>query len=609
MRTNLFRTKKIKENKDKTEKKIILEEEQLDNPILVLYKKYGCLAVLFFLLLLLIILGIIFYTVANLNTNPKGDYSSEDIAFEYGDSNVKLEGEQNNSNWIDKYANVYKKEGIIFVVKSFEVPGGIVTYYSDESSKLVRSDGTIVRISRLATGGYGISEDGVINVNSKRKGISISKKLELDSGTVIIYYSDGSAEITKNGKTILVRNSERIKIGSNNVELDKVVPSGSSYPNEIKNIGNWKLTYYTDGTVLVEDGNNSYVVRNSEDLEIGTNGISFPNNNAATVVKRLELDDGTVIIYYSDGSALIKSYYDTDIMVRESGDIILNGKKSFWEILEDEIAWAVSKKTTPTGDEITYYDDGSAVIRYKDGSSVYVSENSNIKYDNDGNIKEVKEVPNKETKVIKTPNGYTVTDFDNGKSRIEDPNGNYYIVDTKDIIMDTDGNLKDDESNTNKYNPRKDEPKDDDSDDDEEPDTPDNPDDDLDDGKVTGNIETIEKNYYEFKVNNDTKKAVKYKIVLEESSNYEKLGYKDKILDAKYIKYDLIVEDNYFESIALNGDIWKYNDKTNYVLYEGALAKKSSLDVMLKIYFDYKDLDNEQQDRLFLGTIKLYIEQ
>ena len=206
MRTNLFRTKKIKENKDKTEKKIILEEEQLDNPIMVLYKKYGCLAVIFFLLLLLIILGIIFYTVANLNTNPKGDYSSEDIAFEYGDSNVKLEGEQNNSNWIDKYANVYKKEGIIFVVKSFEVPGGIVTYYSDESSKLVRSDGTIVRISRLATGGYGISEDGVINVNSKRKGISISKKLELDSGTVIIYYSDGSAEITKNGKTILVKN-------------------------------------------------------------------------------------------------------------------------------------------------------------------------------------------------------------------------------------------------------------------------------------------------------------------------------------------------------------------------------------------------------------------
>ena len=59
----------------------------------------------------------------------------------------------------------------------------------------------------------------------------------------------------------------------------------------------------------------------------------------------------------------------------------------------------------------------------------------------------------------------------------------------------------------------------------------------------------------------------------------------------------------------MNSNIWDYNDRTNYILYEGSLAKKSSLDVMLNIYFDYADLDNDMQDHLFLGTIKLYIEK
>jgi hypothetical protein len=600
MKTNLFKVKNVKKEK----KKVTLEEEQLYSPLLLLFQRYGCLAVLFFFLLLLIIMAMIVFTISSLSTTHEGSYIDKDLAFEYGDNNVVIGDDSYNDNWIDKYANVYKKEGIIFVVKTFKINGGTVTYYSDESSKLVRDDGSIVRISRLSDGGYGIDENGTINSRSRRKGITITKREDLESGVVIVYYSDGSAEITKGNMTILVRNSERINFDSNKVDIDDISPSGASYEDGEKKevVGKYTLTYYVDGTILVDDGTDSYVVRNSSDISISGNEVVFPNNNSAKVIKVLTLDDGTVITYYSDGSALIKTFYDTEIMVRKSGDIILNGDDSFWEITSSTVAFEVFTKKTPLGDEVTYYDDGSAIIRYKNGQSVYVEENSNIKYDTNGNIKSIEGDTSSEKKVISTPDGNIITNFDNGKSRVEDSNGNDYIIDTKEVTVDTSGNLVMDENNINKYNPKDDEvvqPN--------EPDDSDEPEES--DGEVTGSIETISDNYYSFVVDNDSKKAVNYKIVLEESTNYSKYGYQDKILSANYIDYDLILGDKYFEGIVLNSNIWTYDDKTNYVLYEGTLKKKDSIEASLYLYVDYADMDNSMQDHLFLGTIKLYIEE
>ena len=49
MRTNLFKPKSVKKDK------ITIEEERLDSPLLLLFKKYGCLAVLFFFLIFVVI--------------------------------------------------------------------------------------------------------------------------------------------------------------------------------------------------------------------------------------------------------------------------------------------------------------------------------------------------------------------------------------------------------------------------------------------------------------------------------------------------------------------------------------------------------------------------
>lgn len=610
MKTNLFRVKKVKEK----EKKITLEEEQLYNPILLFFNKFGCLGILFFFLLILILLAVVIITVANLLSSEEGDgsFNDDNLAFEYGDNNVVIDGDSYDEDWISRYANVYKNEGIIFVVKTFQVNDATITYYSDGSSKLIRKDGTIVRISALIDGSYGILEDGTIVTVSKRKSISIINKMELDSGTVIVYYSDGSAEIIKDDVVILVRNSSRINLKDNDYDLDEVVPSGSSYPESVKKIGNYELTYYTDGTIKVVNGSDVFIVRNDDDISIDGDNVTFPNNNQATVVDILKLRDGTIVTYYSDGSALIDTYYDTVIMVRRSGSIILDDLDSFYEILEGDIAFAVYTKIASNGDEVTYYDDGSAVIRYADGTSVYIPENSNIKYDSLGNISKIVDDISDELRVITTPDGTVITEFENGKSRIETLDGKDYIVDTEDILIDSDGNLIVDEYEIKKYNPRDDE--EDDSDDDDKIDDDDdeyvNDDDDELDGDVTGTINLLSDNLYVFSINNDSKRNVNYKLVVEESSNYDKVGYQDRILPASYIKYDLVIEDKTFDGLALNNNIWNVNDMVNYVLYEGTLSKKESLDnVMLYLYFDYKDMDNSMQDRLFMGTIRLYIEE
>ena len=606
MKTNLFNVKSVR----KKDKKITLEEEQLYNPLLLFFRKFGCLGVIFFFLLFLLLLILLVITVANLlsSTKEDGDFNDGSLSFEYGDNNVVIDDGTYDDSWISKYANVYKKEGIIFVVKTFDTDIGMVTYYSDGSSKLVRKDGTIVRISALKDGSYGILDDGTIVSTSKRKSITVSKKVELLSGTVITYYSDGSAEIFKDGVTILVRNGSRINLKDDDYDLEDVSPSGTSYPEEVKKVGDYELTYYTDGTIIIVKGNDVFVVRNDKDINISGNVVTYPNNNQASIIKTLELNDGTLIYYYSDGSALIKTYYDTEIMVRRSGSIILYGTNSFYEIMDSDIAFSVYSKVTPTGDEVIYYDDGSAVIRYKDGTSVYVYENSNIKYDATGNISNIDSEFFEEEKVIITPDGTIITEFENGKSRIESSDGTDYIIDTKYIYIDGSGNLIVDENEIKKYNPRDDQDDTDDKVDDE--DNPyENPDEEE-DGDITGNIEVVNDNLYVFSINNDSKDKVNYKLVLEESSNYEKVGYQDKILPAKYIKYDLLISDKFFSGVYLNDSIWEYDNKVNYILYEGTLNKKMSLDgVTLYLYFDYKDLDNSMQDRLFMGTIRLYIEK
>ncbi len=568
MRTNLFNLKRHKQNK------IVLEEEVIDNPFLYFYKKYYKYLILLIILLALIsIIVSLYYALVNLRGTTKVVTNINNVVVKFDDDyninsiNMKpISGGKANEEFYERYGNVGLKEGVIFVVKEISTKNGTVTFFSDGTSMLIKTNGKITRISSLKNGDYGINENGEIIVGAKTKEISIVKTITLEDNIVIIYYSDNSCKIiVSTDRAMLVRNSSRLVIENN--RLVKINPSGVSKELRVDN----NITYYEDGTIKIEKDNKIYVIRNSEDVDLSN--ITFPSNNEATIVKTINLKDGSKINYFSDGSAeIVKD--NTSTMVRQSKDIIYNDNRVI-EIIETKYAHMSSEKTTPDGKEIIYLDNGGALIKNKDGTYDYVYENSDIKYDSNGNIKQVNNLVN-EIDHKTTPDGVIVIDLKDGNSIIIDENG-YRIVETDKIVYDNDGNI----------------------------------------AKIVGEEDPSEdKSIYDnhFVIENKGKDKVRYMVAIEVSDNYQ--DYAPVKLNPIYLKYNLVANTIYLENKVLNnilpiGTVLEGNkkiDKETYILYEGVLDSGKNADITLGLWLDYDDITNDYQNSVFVGTIKIYSE-
>lgn len=568
MRTNLFNLKRHKQNK------IVLEEEVIDNPFLYFYKKYYKYLILLIILLALIsIIVSLYYAIVNLRGTTKVVTNINNVVVKFDDDyninsiNMKpISGGKANEEFYERYGNVGLKEGVIFVVKEISTKNGTVTFFSDGTSMLIKTNGKITRISSLKNGDYGINENGEIIVGAKTKEISIVKTITLEDNIVIIYYSDNSCKIiVSTDRAMLVRNSSRLVIENN--RLVKINPSGVSKELRVDN----NITYYEDGTIKIEKDNKIYVIRNSEDVDLSN--ITFPSNNEATIVKTINLKDGSKINYFSDGSAeIVKD--NTSTMVRQSKDIIYNDNRVI-EIIETKYAHMSSEKTTPDGKEIIYLDNGGALIKNKDGTYDYVYENSDIKYDSNGNIKQVNNLVN-EIDHKTTPDGVIVIDLKDGNSIIIDENG-YRIVETDKIVYDNDGNI----------------------------------------AKIVGEEDPSEdKSIYDnhFVIENKGKDKVRYMVAIEVSDNYQ--DYAPVKLNPIYLKYNLVANTIYLENKVLNnilpiGTVLEGNkkiDKETYILYEGVLDSGKNADITLGLWLDYDDITNDYQNSVFVGTIKIYSE-
>lgn len=568
MRTNLFNLKRHKQNK------IVLEEEVIDNPFLYFYKKYYKYLILLIILLALIsIIVSLYYALVNLRGTTKVVTNINNVVVKFDDDyninsiNMKpISGGKANEEFYERYGNVGLKEGVIFVVKEISTKNGTVTFFSDGTSMLIKTNGKITRISSLKNGDYGINENGEIIVGAKTKEISIVKTITLEDNTVIIYYSDNSCKIiVSTDRAMLVRNSSRLVIENN--RLVKINPSGVSKELRVDN----NITYYEDGTIKIEKDNKIYVIRNSEDVDLSN--ITFPSNNEATIVKTINLKDGSKINYFSDGSAeIVKD--NTSTMVRQSKDIIYNDNRVI-EIIETKYAHMSSEKTTLDEKEIIYLDNGGALIKNKDGTYDYVYENSDIKYDSNGNIKQVNNLVN-EIDHKTTPDGVIVIDLKDGNSIIIDENG-YRIVETDKIVYDNDGNI----------------------------------------AKIVGEEDPSEdKSIYDnhFVIENKGKDKVRYMVAIEVSDNYQ--DYAPVKLNPIYLKYNLVANTIYLENKVLNnilpmGTVLEGNkkiDKETYILYEGVLDSGKNADITLGLWLDYDDITNDYQNSVFVGTIKIYSE-
>jgi len=536
---------------NKKEEKIILEEEQ--SRFILFWKKNGKLIFLILLILAIAtLLTSLIVTISNLSSTETPFIKEVSIDVDLNDINVTLDPSYSLTDKTaqDSFKNnsIFKTNGEVLLVKIVEHSKYTIKFYSDYTAiKIMKKGNAITRINSIDGKKYGISENGVINTKAQTSDVKKTNFKKYHWGTVN-YYSDGSAEIIGSKVDMFVRNSK--DINDNYISENKV-----SYLKETKNIGKYKVNYYYDGTIQVIDGNKISLVRNPEDININNNHITFPNNNEATIKETKKLSDGKKIEYYTDGSAIIYDGSRT-LSVRKSNSIIIKDNK-IYEIV-DNIYVTISKTTD--NNNVIYYTNGGAVIKNYNGKTIYVSENSNIKFKN-GKVSYI-DGPYEELAEERNINGNKINKFEN--TAIVENNEYIAIVPENNILYNSDGSLKE-----------------------------------ILDNEITSSDKPI-------KITNSTNDKIKYRLVIEKSNR--------TTLDVQYIRYQLSVGNTYVEPKRLDSNIWTTDvisnslsvTGINYILIEKELEAYQTDEIKLMLWTDYETIPNEMQNKYFYGTLRIY---
>ena len=534
---------------NKKEEKIILEEET--SPLILFWRKHRLLIFLTLLILSLtiLILGILI-NIKNLKHSDEPIINEVPVDVDIEDYIANIPGNKSMTDESAKKAftknNTFKSKGEVLLLETIENDNMILKFYSDGTAlKILKNSKTVTRINPLANGKYGIDKKGIISTKAITSNVTVTNTQKYPWGEVT-YYSDGSAIINNSKMDIFVRDASDIK--DNYISDNKV-----AYLKETKQVGSIKLNYYYDGMVEVIKNGKVYVVRTEKDLNITANDVTFKNNNEATIISSKKMKDGYTIDYLSDGGAIIRDGKNS-LSVRKSNSIIIKDDKIF-EIV-DNIYVEISKQTN----NVTYYTNGGAVINYNN-QKYYVAENSNIKYDTNGNITSIendKETLSKETNLYEE----NVKIFDNTA-----------VITTKDYIaiLPADKVVYDE----------------------------------LGKVKIIDSDEALDDNN-SFTITNNTNQKLKYIVIINESTRTD--------LDAEYIRYLISANNKVSEPAKLKDSIWK-NDKikkslnvkgTNYILIDDSLEPYEIKDISLMLWTDYDTIPNAMQDKYFYGTIKVY---
>lgn len=533
---------------DEEKREIILEKK--DKPLFIFFRNHWLILFITALILsLTIFILAVIYTVSSIVNSNSPTISKVPISASFED---ELTAKINDSGPISEaYVNgLFNQDvsgydyGIILIndtVRNDKEKYSII-FYSDGTAKKVYDNGKITRISSLDNGEYGISKNGDINVNARTLDITIARKEKFSYGT-ITYYSDGSAEILDgDGKVImLIRDSNSL---SKNSILNSIV---AVYDED-----NGTITKYTDGMTLVLKDNTYYI----------TSGADV--NDTSKLFKEVgrdNLSDGRTIIYFSNGSAVIKDGKDS-ISVRKSNAINVINNKIF-DIKDSNYVKVCDSKKLRDGRDIIFYTDGSAVI--KDGNKYqYVSDSNNVIMDTNGNVVRVDGDVLDSSSFITNEGNKTINFGD--VSLVELDDGSIIIGKNDDLIFDSLGNFKgfsdDNDSNSD---------------------------------------------LIKFTVSNNNSSNVKYAVVFEESDRSE--------LSVNYVQYKIRSSISNLTGGKLANRYWS-NDKlagglnmtgTNYVLLSGTLKEYEKIDVSLFLYvLDDGTVQNEIMDKYYYGTIKVY---
>lgn len=600
MRTNIFNIKEKKKNK------IVIEEEKTKNPFLLFFKRHKKFILLSLVLLtsclILVSIGLAF-SAFQASTDFDISYlnGSSDEVISNNDPNIKDEDVKE-----ELLGEISRTEGVVLLVKTFmDKNNNVIYYFSDKTSIIVMSNGKIYRISSKENGDYGIDEKGNIS-NEAKKILVKSTTSTLQDGTIITYYSDGTAKLEHNNITVFVRDSNNIKLNAG-VTLNNIVPSGVAISTTISKKNETTLSTFTDNTKLIIKDDKKYIINPNTKITESDTSISYDQNNSFSIINEKKLQDESTVTYFENGSAVITDKKGNTIYVKKSGDIIIKNNQVY-EIKTNSYGYSKKTINCKDGKTVTYFDNGAAIIKYPDGTKKYIEDSNEIIYDANKNISSNPTTINQKS-VKKTTDGYDVINFANGKSEVIKKDGTSFIIDTDKLIFDTSGNITSNE----KENPNNEE-NDQDNDQDNNNENNNNNDTEKEDPLEGMYVSEAENKYNEtksieytnFVIKNTSNKTKKFRIVIEEVSNYSK--YNATRLSPGYVKFQATVGDNFVAATNLNNKTWTdENRKVNYVIYDGSIGAKSTQEVALTLYVDYAILNNSEQDKTFIGTIKVYV--
>lgn len=332
-KTNRFHVKDIDEDK------IVVEEERKQHsPFILFFIRNGklifVLSLLFSITTFIIAIGLALHNAGN----------SSIVMYESNGVNVKFNGSDGSilngtpitkeyaSSLFNSSINDSNGVGVVIKVKEVELEDRTIVYYSDKTVLVKYKDGSYLWVSSI-DGDYGVDEEGRVDRRATSKNLTgtTSKNESLD--ITITYFSDGTLEVTKGDDTFFVRNSDV----TNNDDVFYSNLSGVSLPVSEEN----GEVHYSDGTIKKDD----YIIVDG-------------NKYGVKEVKKIH--DDITIIYYENGYAeVVKD--GLSVMVRKSGHIVYDDY--ILEIVDNEIK-NVDIKDVMDVKEITLDNTNAEAVHY-----------------------------------------------------------------------------------------------------------------------------------------------------------------------------------------------------------------------------------------------------
>lgn len=372
------------------------------------------------------------------------------------------------------------------------------------------------------------------------------------------------------------------------------------------------VMYESNGVKVTFDSSDNSILNGTPITETYANkvftSVISVADDVGVVIKVDELylkDAGKTIVYYSDGSALIK-YSSGDFLkvYPIDGEYGITDKGHVNSRAETLSLRGYSEKNESLGITILYLSDGSLEVS-KDNTTFFVR-NSDITnttevfytnlsgvslpfdkingstYYSDGTIKENNGiiVNGKRYEKINKVNVYNeikVIYYENGYAEVVKNNLSIMVKNSDHIIYDNDSlEIIED---------------------------------------VTKGIEIKDiMDIKEIELNNTNNKNAHYVIVLEETSDYTKHKI-NRRLDNRFIRFNVYVDSNKYYNNVLDNNLKDSTllegmslDNNTYLLHEGTIEKRSSTTVKLGLWIDYEDITNEYMNSAFIGTVKVYVE-